>query len=712
MASDRATNATAPKIRWRRKRMTKVRVWTLVLTIGIPLVIIALKHSPWAIAEPLRELLSLAGTGDEIRGRVGNVLLVPLGAAIVVFFRIALGIRVLGPFRSVLLAMAFQVTGIPLGIFFLGLVIAVIVAARPVIRKLRLPYFSRLSVTLSTVAAIIMMTLVFARALGLESLGRAAYFPIVVLALTADGFARTLRREGKRSALWRGSMTALVAVLITALARVPTVLSLVVHYPELLLAEIGGMILISYFLGFRALAFLNPPLPKKRKKKGRKSKAGRAGLAAASSQFPKAPTVVEPVPDLEAAAARTDEPGPAGLTPETRSETKMKIAVVRNRKNEGVLARFGSPTKETYGRSSVQSVMDSLRSEGHEVKVMEGDMTLLAELAKFMPADPVTAQPTGLVFNMSYGVQGEGRYLHVPGMLEMAGVPYTGSTPRAHGICLDKITTKLAIQSAGVPTPRFCSMWTMDDFDATLRFPLIVKPRHESTSLGLALVHDRAELATAVEHIVGEFTQDALVEEYIDGREVAIGILGNGDPEILPPVELDFRGRAVKILTKPDKFHKTEDEPDRICPAPLDEPLKLELDDIARRVWRACGCRDYARIDIRIDENGRPFVLEINSMASLGQGGAYVLAARTAGYSFPALVNRIVDVAHERYFGCPAPRENGGVSTVPATQSRNATEADSIPQGATVSTESLAAPTSANDDNVSIPTTVGPDQVA
>lgn len=706
--------------------MTKVRVWTLVLTIGIPLLIIALKHSPWAIATPLRELLSLAGTGDEIRGRVGNVLLVPLGAAIVVFFRIALGIRVLGPFRSVLLAMAFQVTGIPLGIFFLGLVIAVIVIARPIIRKLRLPYFSRLSVTLSTVAAIIMMTLVFARALGLESLGRAAYFPIVVLALTADGFARTLRREGKRSALWRGGMTALVAVLITGLARVPAVLSLVVHYPELLLAEIGGMILISYFLGFRALAFLNPPLPKKRKKKGRKSKAARASQRLASyqsPQFPKAPMVAEPIPDLEAAAARTDEPGPGtGHAPETRRETKMKIAVVRNRKNEGVLARFGSPTKETYGRSSVQSVMDSLRSEGHEVKVLEGDMTLLAELAKFMPADPVTAQPTGLVFNMSYGVQGEGRYLHVPGMLEMAGVPYTGSTPRAHGICLDKITTKLAIQAAGVPTPRFCSMWTMDDFDATLQFPLIVKPRHESTSLGLALVHDVAELAKAVDHIVGEFSQDALVEEYIDGREVAIGILGNGDPEILPPVELDFRGRAVKILTKPDKFHKTEDEPDRICPAPLDQSLKLELDDIARRVWRACGCRDYARIDIRIDENGRPFVLEINSMASLGQGGAYVLAARTAGYSFPGLVNRIVDVAHERYFGCPAPRENGDVTltrcqngdvhSVPASQSQNAAETASISQGATVSTDALSAPTSANDDNVSISTTVGPDQVA
>lgn len=333
----------------------------------------------------------------------------------------------------------------------------------------------------------------------------------------------------------------------------------------------------------------------------------------------------------------------------------MRIAVVRNRKNEGVLARFGTPCREVYGRAAVQMVIDSLRAGGHIVKVLEGDLTLPSDLAAFMPADPTTGQPTGLVFNMAYGVQGEGRYMHVPGLLELAGVPYTGSTPRAHGICLDKIMTKLAMQGAGVPTPRFCSMLDASDFDSSLRFPLVVKPRHESTSMGLALVHDRFELENAVRHIVEQFKQDALVEEYIDGREVAIGLLGNDPPEILPAVELDFGDRPVKIMTRQDKFHKTDDEPEKLCPAPIAGPLLAQLHDIARKTWRACGCRDYARIDIRIDGEGNPFVLEINSMASLGQGGAYVLAARTAGLSFRDLACRIVDVAHQRYFGEPAP---------------------------------------------------------
>lgn len=344
----------------------------------------------------------------------------------------------------------------------------------------------------------------------------------------------------------------------------------------------------------------------------------------------------------------------------------MKIAVVRNRRNEGVIARFGVPSPEKYGRSTVQGVADALRAAGHHVAIMEGDTTLFARLGEFMPADPETGAPTGMVFNMSYGIQGECRYVHVPVMLEMAGVPYTGSGPRAHAACLDKVLTKLLIQKAGVATPGFCTMLGPDDFDASLRFPLVVKPRHESTSLGLALVHDRAELNAAVANIVATYGQDALVEEYVDGREVAIGLLGNDPVEILPIVELDFGDRPSRIVTKGDKFHKTDDEPEKVCPAPLDERLQRELHEVARRVWRACGCRDYARIDVRIDRDGRPFVLEINSMASLGAGGSYMRAAGVAGFTFDSLVAEIVDRAHRRYFGTPAPREAG---PVPADES-------------------------------------------
>jgi D-alanine-D-alanine ligase len=147
-----------------------------------------------------------------------------------------------------------------------------------------------------------------------------------------------------------------------------------------------------------------------------------------------------------------------------------------------------------------------------------------------------------------------------------------------------------------------------------------------------------------------------LVEEYIDGREVCIGLLGNGDVECLPAVELDFGDRPLRINTWDDKYHKRYDEPLKLCPAPLDHKLIDRLGRLAVDTFHACRLKDYARVDIRIAPSGDPYVLEINSMASLGERGSYVHAASQAGYTFEALVNRIVDEAHVRYFGRRAPR--------------------------------------------------------
>lgn len=332
----------------------------------------------------------------------------------------------------------------------------------------------------------------------------------------------------------------------------------------------------------------------------------------------------------------------------------MKIAVVRNRKNQGVVNRFGRPSPEVYGRKSVQRVMDALRANGHEVRAFEGDGSLVGKLKQFL-LPLADGQPGGLAFNMAYGIQGECRYTHVPAVLEMAGVPYTGSAPLGHALSLDKVIAKKLLVHAGVPTPAFRVLGGSHEDVLGLRFPVIVKPRHESTSYGVRVVHDRESLDAAVQHIVAEYHQQALVEEYIDGREVNIGLLGNHPLEVFTPVELDFGGRECRIETWEDKYHKTKDEPQKRCPAPLGDTLALELRRIAKATFKATHCRDYARIDVRIDAEGRPYVLEINSMASLGVGGSYVLAARDRGYSFEALVNRIVEVAHVRYFESPNP---------------------------------------------------------
>ncbi|MBN2021272.1 MAG: ATP-grasp domain-containing protein [Pirellulales bacterium] len=333
----------------------------------------------------------------------------------------------------------------------------------------------------------------------------------------------------------------------------------------------------------------------------------------------------------------------------------MKVAVVWNNGASRVLSRFGQPCPEKYGRVAVERVVEGLREAGHDVALLEGDRTLLDELERFMPCDPEDQSPTGMVFNMVYGIQGECRYTHVPAMLEMAGVPYTGSNPMGHALALDKITTKVLIREAGVPTPKWIVASTPDADPAGLRFPLIVKPRHESTSFGLRVVHDREELREAVSVILTQFSQDALVEEFIDGREVCIGLLGNGTPECLPIVELVFEGRDLHAFTWEDKTHKRADEPRKLCPSPLSEDMADRLRKLAIATFQACHIRDYARVDFRIDAEGNPYVLEINSMAALGATASFVLAATTAGYTFSALVNRIVEVAHERHRAVPAP---------------------------------------------------------
>ncbi|RWJ01195.1 ATP-grasp domain-containing protein [Mesorhizobium sp.] len=331
----------------------------------------------------------------------------------------------------------------------------------------------------------------------------------------------------------------------------------------------------------------------------------------------------------------------------------MRVAVVWNHDNSGVINRFGKPRTEFDDRETVESVMAALQEGGHETLLCEGDKGLLTRLERFMPPD-AQAHPSGIVFNMAYGIQGECHSSHVPAMLEMAGVPYTGSSPLGHGLALDKVITKRLIRDGGVPTPNFRVMRHGTESADDLRFPVVVKPRHESNSLGLQLVHEPAQLRQAVEVIVTQYAQDALVEEYIEGREICVALLGNGELEVLPLVEQDFGDRETRLMTWEAKNIAVA-APQKICPAQIGSNLATILRNISVAAFRACQCRDYARVDLRIDRCGQTFVLEINSMPGLSTTSSYGLAATTTGHSFSSLVNRILDIAHTRYFGIGIP---------------------------------------------------------
>ncbi|MER9350480.1 ATP-grasp domain-containing protein [Mesorhizobium sp. M0227] len=186
----------------------------------------------------------------------------------------------------------------------------------------------------------------------------------------------------------------------------------------------------------------------------------------------------------------------------------------------------------------------ALQEGGHETLLCEGDRGLLATLERFMP--PASeACPSGIVFNLAYGIQGESRLAHVPAMLEMAGVPYTGSGPLGHGLALDKVITKRLIRDRGMPTPNFRVMRRGTQSTGDLQFPLVMKPRHESDSCGVHLVHEPAQLRQAVEVTVTQYGQEALVEEYIEGRAICVALLGNGELVVLPLVEQDSIAKPV-----------------------------------------------------------------------------------------------------------------------------------------------------------------------
>ena len=324
----------------------------------------------------------------------------------------------------------------------------------------------------------------------------------------------------------------------------------------------------------------------------------------------------------------------------------MKVAIIYNKDMTGVINQFGMQNKEIYNPTTVKKVADALEKSGHNVRIAEGNMYIIEKLNEFMPS-VIEGERMGMVFNMAYGIQGESRYTHLPAMLEMVGIPYVGSGPEGHSLALDKVITKIIMQKNGIPTPEYWVFSTGDEDMGNVRYPVIIKPKMEAVSYGIKVVDNEADLRDAVKFVISEFKQQALVEQFIRGREFCVGLLGNGNPEAFPVLEIDLENDPDAIQTVDDKKQKPRD---KICPAIISPELADEMVRMSKDAFNALGLRDFSRVDIRMDEDENIYLLEINSMASLGPTGSFVNAAKVAGYDYTRLVNRIVEVAAVRYF--------------------------------------------------------------
>jgi len=259
-----------------------------------------------------------------------------------------------------------------------------------------------------------------------------------------------------------------------------------------------------------------------------------------------------------------------------------------------------------------------------------------------------------LVFNICEGVRGVAREAQVPAILDLYGVPYVFSDPLVLALTLHKGMTKSVVRDAGVPTSDFCVYETAADLDG-LRFgaPFFVKPVAEGTGKGCSsksIVRDRAELAAVCDELVARFGQPALIEPYLAGREFTVGITGTGRAaQVVGSMEIVLLSNAEKgVYSYSNKGHYE----DRVVYSPGDpekDPVVAAAEQVSLDAWRALGCRDGGRVDIRCDADQKPLFLEVNPLAGLNPKDSDLpILARMANVSFTELIARIMASAGTR----------------------------------------------------------------
>jgi len=311
-------------------------------------------------------------------------------------------------------------------------------------------------------------------------------------------------------------------------------------------------------------------------------------------------------------------------------------------------AEFDSP-------ETIAAVSDALRALGHQVVPLGSAHDLVTA--------PERLDEAQLVFNLAEGTHGRCREAWAPVLLELHGVPYVGSDPLALALGLDKAVCKRLAQAAQVPTPRWVCVEHPRALPAMipLTFPLLVKPRWEGSGRGIdagAVVDTHEALVRRVRWLFERCPQSIMIEEFIDAGELTVCLIGNDPPQAYPAIQ-----RPLDPATRLS-CHVIRPVPSVVeTPLLLDESLDEQARQIARTMFGLLGCRDMARVDLRVDRQGRPWFLEINPLPSFDPQGSVGLLAEHMGTTYAALIGRILDAALVR-LGSDPKRGNRPLSCV------------------------------------------------
>jgi D-alanine-D-alanine ligase len=329
--------------------------------------------------------------------------------------------------------------------------------------------------------------------------------------------------------------------------------------------------------------------------------------------------------------------------------------VAYNRDFEGSEADPENKAREEV-RCTADEVIAALAEGGIESDVVGVGDDLPAAMAQ------VTAFAPDVVFNLCESLGGDNSFEPLmPLLLEYAGIAYTGSPPLALSLALHKHKAKDVLRAAGVPTPEGLAVASPAELtNVRLPFPLIVKPTREDASVGItsaSVVHDRAGLKQQVTYVTARYRQPALIERYIDGREIYVAMLGrkDGGVDMLPLSEIDFTDMPAerpRIVSFEGKWAESSAEFRGTKPVPcvgLTPEVQARIAEVARTAFAAMELRDYARLDLRLAPDGTPYVIDVNPNCDLSAAsGGFARAGRAAGIGYDELIRRIVDLALQR----------------------------------------------------------------
>ena len=304
---------------------------------------------------------------------------------------------------------------------------------------------------------------------------------------------------------------------------------------------------------------------------------------------------------------------------------------------------------EEYDSSvTIEALKSAIEAKGHSVVRLGGGREFLQNILR---------EEVDFVFNISEGLGTyRSREAQVPSVLEMLDIPYSGADPQCLSVCLDKDLTKKIVSLEGIPTPKW-HVVTEDQIALLdwqrLPYPAFVKPVWEGSSKGIrlsSLIRGPEQMKSVVQALLDRYHQPILVEEFIAGEEVTVGMVGNSPPEFIGIMRVVPREENPDFVYSLEVKRDYERLVDYECPAKLDQKTISRIQEYSLKAFEVLGCRDFARVDFRIKRDGTPFFLEINPLAGLNPlSSDLIIMARLVGNNYNELIGSILDAALERY---------------------------------------------------------------